>query len=155
RRRVSHWVWRSGLVLGVTTALLAAAVPAAAQSLSSVSPVKNAGNTPDDFSDGLVTSYQNGTTVALVSSSTTIFRVRYQEIVASDVGVTCPSSHTQSKNSDYSINFTATAPGAYRLHISTSIKGAFTTVDDGDSGSVDMTGVTGSQSGGTLETGTL
>ena len=58
---------------------------------------KNAGNTADDFSDGLVTSYQNKTTVVVVSSSTTSFRVRYQEIVAADVGVTCTGSRTQNQ----------------------------------------------------------
>jgi hypothetical protein len=147
-------MWRIGFAIGCAAVLATVGAPTAhAQSLSGEAAVKNAGNTADDFSDGLITSYQNKTTVAVVSSTTTMFRVRYQEIVAADVGVGCTSSQTQTQNSDYSINFTATAPGAYRLHVSTSVKGAFTTVDDGDSGAVDMTAVTGSQSGGTLESG--
>src|SRR5882724_4787395 len=100
RGRLPHWVWRSGLGLGLMAVVVAAATPAGAQSLTSVSAVKNAGNTADDFSDGLVTSYQNKTTVTVVSSSTTVFRVRYAEIVAADVGVT-GSDRTQSQASDY------------------------------------------------------
>jgi hypothetical protein len=125
-----------------------------AQTLSASPPVKNAGNSGDDFSDGLITSYQNKTTVAIVMSTTTQFRVHYQEIVAADVGVG-GSDRTQSQSTDYTINFTANAPGAYRLNVSTSAKGAFTLVDDGDAASVDMTSITGTQSGGTLTGGTL
>src|SRR6185369_12008812 len=121
----------------------------------SVTPVKNAGNSGDDFSDGLITSYQRKTTVVVVSSNTTLFRVRYQEVIEADVGFACTGSQNEAQNSDYQINFTATAPGAYRLHVSTSVKGAFTMVDDGDSGSVDMSAVTGTQSGGTFEGGNL
>jgi MFS family permease len=104
-----------GLLLG----LVAVASSASAQSLSVPTVTKNAGNTADDFSDGLITSYQNKTTVIVVSSNTSVFRVRYQEIVAADVGFG-GSDQTQSQNTDYQINFTATAPGAYRLNISTS-----------------------------------
>ena len=114
RGRLPHRVWRSGFGIGVLGLIAAAATPAGAQTLTAVTPVKNAGNTADDFSDGLITSYQNKTTVAVVSSSTTVFRVRYQEIVAADVGFSCTSSRTQNQASDYQINFTATAPGACR-----------------------------------------
>src|SRR5262249_5539764 len=134
--------------------VVAMAPAAGAQVLSVPSAVKNAGNTADDSSDGLVTSYQNQTTVTVVNSTTSFFRVRYQEIVAADVGFG-GRDHTQSQNTDYQITFTATAPGAYKLHVATSVKGAFTIVDDGNAASVDMSAITGTQSGGTLATGTL
>src|SRR5436190_6787888 len=154
RRRLAQ-ERRAAIGIGLALGLVAAAASTAnAQSLSVPSAAKNAGNTGDDFSDGLITSYQRKTTVLVVSSSTSVFRVRYQEIVEADVGVG-GSDVTESQNSDYTISFTATAPGAYRLNVSTSVKGAFTVVDDGDNGSVDMSAINGTQTGGTLESGTL
>src|SRR5258706_10611487 len=147
RGRLAHWMWRSGVGLGLTVALVAFTSPAVAQTLTSVSAVKNAGNSGDEFSDGLLESYQRQTTVVVVSSSTTFFRVRYQEIVAADVGVG-GSDKTESQNTDYQVNFNVTVPGAYRLNIATSVKGAFTVVDDGNNGSVDMSQIVGSQTGG-------
>src|SRR5262249_38540108 len=140
RGRLARGIGRTAIGIGLGVAVVAAASIASAQSLSVPTVTKNAGNTADDFSDGLITSYQNKPAVVVVSSNTTVFRVRYQEIVAADVGFG-GSDQTQSQSTDYQINFTATAPGAYRLNISTSVKGAFTIVDDGDSGSVDMTAV--------------
>src|SRR5258706_16265945 len=101
RGRLPHWVWRSGVGLGLTLALVVSAGPAAAQSLTAVTPVKNAGNSADDFSDGLITSYQRQTTVVVVSSTTAVFRVRYQEIVAADTGFACTGSTTETQNTDY------------------------------------------------------
>jgi hypothetical protein len=96
--------------------------------------------------------FKNRATVSVVSSSTTVFRVRYAEIVAADVGAT-GGDHTQNQSSDYTVAFNVTAPGAYRLNVSTSVKGAFTRVDDGYRGSVDMSQITGTQTGGTIEPG--
>ncbi len=129
--------------------LLAATAPAAAQSFSGAAVVKNAGNSPDNFQDGLTSSFQRTTTVGFLTNTATVIRVRYAEVVGTDTGIFTSGSNTQA--TDYNINFNVTAPGAYDLAISTSLNGAFTIVDDGTgSASADMTGVTGTQTGGTL-----
>jgi hypothetical protein len=138
---------------GLAAFVLLAATTAGAQSLTSLTAVKNAGNSPDNFQDGLTVSFQRTTTVTVLSNTGTLARVRYAEVVGDDAGAF--SSDTETQASDYNVNFTVTAPGAYDLNITTSLNGAFTIVDDGDGpGTADMTGVTGTQTGGTLS-GTL
>jgi hypothetical protein len=133
--------------------LLVATAPAAAQSFSGAAVVKNAGNSPDNFQDGTTESYQRQTTVAFLTNTATVIRVRYAEAVGTDTGIYTSTSNTQA--TDYNINFNVTAPGAYDLAVSTSLNGAFTIVDDGtQSASADMGAVTGTQTGGTL-VGTL
>ena len=131
RGRLPHWVGNSGITIALALGLAMAVAPnAGAQSLSvPATAVLNAGNTGDNFSDGLVTGYQNKSTVTVVSSTTSFFRVRYQETIAADVGFG-GSDHTQSANSDYTVSFTVNTPGSYRLHVATSVKGAFTVVDE-------------------------
>src|SRR5215469_10805322 len=141
---------RAGAYLGLlVTLVVLAAGPAHGQTIGSVSAVKNAGNSPDEFQDGLTVSFQRTSTVGVIQNTGTVVRVRYAEAVGADVGAF--SSTTETLNSDYSINFNVTAPGAYDLNITTSLNGAFTIVDDGDGpGTADATAVTGTQSGGTL-----
>jgi hypothetical protein len=130
-----------------------AAVPARAQ-ITAVNAVKNAGNSPDNFQDGLTLSYQRTSSVGVLSNNGVVAQVRYAEAVGVDAGAFDSGSDTLA--SDYNINFTVTAPGAYDLNITTSLNGAFTIVDDGDGpGTADMTGVTGTQTGGVLSGGTL
>src|SRR5262249_18442195 len=134
---------------GLAALFLLIAGAAHAQSLSSVSAVMNAGNSPDQFQDGLVVSFQRTTTVSVIQNTGALVRVRYAEVVGDDVGTF--SSDTTTQASDYSITFNLTAPGAYDLNITTSLNGAFTIVDDGDGpGTADATAVSGTQSGGTL-----
>src|SRR5262249_25419088 len=94
-------------------------------------------------------SFQRTSQVSLLQNTATLVRVRYAEAVGADVGAF--SSTTETLNSDYSINFNVTAPGAYDLNITTSLNGAFTIVGDGGGpGPADAPAVTGTQSGGTL-----
>ena len=81
---------RTTVALGAAVAgmVLAGALGVSAQTISSLSIFKNAGNSPDNFQDDLVTSFQRTTTVQIVSSSFTGFQTRYAEAVGVDVGLT-------------------------------------------------------------------
>jgi hypothetical protein len=139
---------------GLAALVLLTAATAGAQSITGLSAVKNAGNNPDNFQDGLTLSFQRSSTVGVLSNNGIVARVRYAEVVGVDAGAFDGGSDTLA--SDYNVNFGVTAPGAYDLNITTSLNGAFTIVDDGDGpGTADMTGVTGSQTGGVLAGGTL
>lgn len=128
--------------------------PVAAQSITGLSAVKNAGNSPDFFQDDLTVGRERRTVVGILLNTGTVARVRYQAVVAADAGAF--SSASISQDSDYNVNFTVTAPGAYDLNVTTSLNGAFTIVDDGDgSANADLSGVSGTQTGGTLVSGTL
>ncbi len=141
-------------IAALASLVLLSAGPARAQSITGLAAVKNAGNNPDNFQDGLTVSYQRTSTVGVLSNNGVVARVRYQEAVGVDVGAF--SSQSNSLASDYNVNFSVTAPGAYDLNITTSLNGAFTIEDDGDGpGTADATGVTGTQTGGTLASGTL
>ena len=144
---------RASLASLIALLVLAAAGPAAAQ-IAGLTVAKNAGNSADSFQDGLFLSFQRSTTVAVQSSSASAFTVRYAEVVGEDAGAFSGGSIGQ--NSDYTISFTATAPGGYKLVVSTSLSGAFTEVDDGDGpANADVSGVTGSFTGGSLASGSL
>src|SRR5262245_28187498 len=145
------------LCVSVIGLVLAGAMSASAQTISGLSIVKNAGNSPDEFQDGTVTSFQRTTTVAVVSSTITGFQTRYAEGVGADVGAT-GSDDVESQTSDYQVTFTVTAPQSYAVDVTTSANGAFTLVDDGsNSATADMSAVSGTFSGGglTLSSGTI
>ena len=121
----------TGAFLGLLAALaVVAATPANAQTIDSVGTAKNAGNNPDEFQDGLTVSFQRTSSISVIQNTGNLVRVRYAEAVGADVGAF--SSRSETLNSDYSITFNVTAPGAYDLDITTSLNGAFTIVDDGD-----------------------
>ena len=144
----------AGLCGALAALMLLAAMPAGAQSITGLAAIKNAGNNPDEFQDGVTVGYERTSTVGVLSNDGIVARVRYQEIVGADTGLF--SSRTETLNSDYNINFNVTAPGAYDLNITTSLNGAFTIAEDGNGiANADMGGVTGSQTGGTVSTGTL
>ena len=141
----------TGAFLGLLAALaVVAATPANAQTIDSVGTVKNAGNNPDEFQDGLTVSYQRTSSISVIQNTGNVVRVRYAEALGADAGAF--SSRTETLSSDYSITFNVTAPGAYDLDITTSLNGAFTIVDDGDGpGTADASAVTGTQAGGTRD----
>jgi hypothetical protein len=56
---------RAAIGIGVALGLIVVASTASAQSLSLPTATRNAGNTADDFSDGLVTGYQKTTVVVV------------------------------------------------------------------------------------------
>jgi hypothetical protein len=88
-----------------------------------------------------------------VNNSNT-FTSRYAWNVSADTGV--GSTHDTSSNAQHNISFNATAPGGYRLDITTSRVGALGRSSDasGCSGSADTTGVTGTASPA-LSSGTI
>ncbi|MCW5892536.1 MAG: hypothetical protein KIT14_18640 [bacterium] len=128
-------------------------VPASAQ-LTGISVVKNAGNSPDNFQDGITLSYQRTSSAGLIQNGLGFFRARYQLGVGVDSGAF--DSGSNSLSSDYTISFNVTAAGAYDLNITTSLNGAFTIVDDGDGpANADVTAVTGTRTGGNALSGSL
>jgi hypothetical protein len=143
---------RSRIVGTVLVTALALSGVAAAQTITNVAITPNAGNDADQVQTG-TDAYQRKTTVEVTSSSATSFSTRYAEIVGADTDV--GASRTVSHSADYTITFDVTAPGAYAVTVETLLNGAFTLVNDGNSGSADVTGVAGSQTGGTLANGTL
>ncbi|MCW5892710.1 MAG: hypothetical protein KIT14_19535 [bacterium] len=139
-------------MLAVTAFAVMATAPAWA-GIIGLSASKNAGNSPDEISDGLLSSYQRTSTVAVTNLSPgLVARVRYASTVATDTGLL--TSRTETLNSDYNINFNVDAPGAYDLIITTSLNGAFTLVNDG-SAAATASGTAVSYTGGTLASGGL
>lgn len=134
----------------VIPGLALSARPAAAQSITNLSVTKNPGNSADALQTGL-DQFQRKTTVAVESSAATSFTTRYAEIVGADGELL--SSRTVTQNSDYTIQFDVTAPVGYRLTVNTNLSGAFTLVDDGNTAAADLSAVMGSQTGGTLSSG--
>ena len=147
------------LTLACLLAALAPWTPAVrAQTISNLSAVLNGSNSNDRLTTGTDVS-QRKTQVAITSSTATQFTTRYAEIVGADKDSVTPSSTSESANTNYTIQFDVTAPGGYFLTVQTLLNGAFTLVDDGNGGNgsatADVSPVAGSQTGGTLASGTL
>ena len=142
------------VVAGVT---LAVAPHAGAQTFGSVHAAPNPGNSPDDVNDVVAgCSWKRATQVEYLANTPSLVRTRYKEGIGADCGIFTTGA-TETQNSDYTLSFTVTAPGAYILHISASLNGAFTQKNDlADGGGFeDLTAVTGTQTGGTLVAGAL
>jgi cysteine-rich repeat protein len=148
-----HTTPRRAAFMGIALLVaLAGADLARAQSVSSLSITKNAGNSADVLQT-TSDSFEVKTTVAISSSTATSFTTRYAEILGADSDLF--ANQTTTGNSDYTVQFTVTAPGSYYLTVDTSLIGSFTLNNDGNSASADLSAVTGSQTGGTLTSGTL
>src|SRR5689334_3129410 len=94
--------------------------------------------------------------LGLASSPTGSFiATHYTSLVSTDSDGAGAGSGVESIGSDYSIDFTATAPGAYTLTITTSISGDMHLVNDGTSASADIGTISGTESGGNIVTGSL
>ncbi len=142
---------RSGSVLAAAVLMLLTAAPSWA-AITGLVAVKTAGNSPDEFSAGLLVSYQRESVISTTNLGVGLaWRVRYASITATDTGLL--SGRTETLSSDYNVNFSVDAPGAYDLLITTSLNGAFTLVNDG--GSATASGTAVSNSGGVLASGTL
>ena len=90
------------------------------------------------------------------SSSSGAFTSHFTSLVTVDSDGASASSGVEALSADYTIDFTVTAPGAYVLTVDTHLSGDMNLVNDGPSGaSADISGVTGSFTGGTLSTGSL
>jgi hypothetical protein len=90
-----------------------------------------------------------------VPNNGTTFTSRYAWNINADTGVF--STHDTSGNAQHNISFSASAVGGYSLTVSQVFSGDMNRVSDlvGCDGAADVSGVSGSQSGGTLQSGTL
>src|SRR6185436_9658991 len=93
--------------------------------------------------------------VDLLSSPSGSFTTRYISLVTVDGDGAGAGAGVESISSDYQVDFTATAPGAYTLTVSTSLSGDMNLVNDGGSGTADFGPVTSTSTGGTVTGGSL
>jgi cysteine-rich repeat protein len=140
-------------LVAMIAATLTSIIPASsvhAQSISSAS-ASTAGSTGNGGdSDGSRLSSVN-----IQVNNGSQFKTRFAWNVSADVGVF--STRDQSGNAQHNLSFNVTAPGAYFLTVDTQRTGDMNRRNDasGCDGSADISGVSGSQSGGTLTSGTL
>ena len=146
------------VVVGIWLAALAA--PASAATISSISIVKNAGNTVDDFDDSGAVTSAVASAVSLSAITPTSFDARYAAVVSTDQnGIGGPRSSTQDFDGDFSITFnvTATAGNPWSLTIDLFRIGAQTIVSDGTgNANVVLDALTGTETGaGSVTSGSL
>jgi hypothetical protein len=113
---------------------------------------------PDETIAGTATtpSRERLSFVDVVSSPAGSFTTQYSSLVTVDGDGAGASPGVESLASDYEIDFTATAPGAYILTVTTSLSGDMNLVNDGaTSASADVSGITGTATGGSVVTGSL
>lgn len=146
-------------LLAVPAIALAAIVTAAAGRAQTLSdPVFVNGSDPDELFLGTATlpSYERETSVALVSSTSGAFVTRFAALVTADGDGGPGPARIEPLAADYQILFSATAPGAYRLTVNTSLQGDLNLVNDSPNGAAaDIGPVAGLLTGGTLVSGGL
>ncbi len=136
-------------------AVMLAIVPPSLAQLSAPS-LTNSSN-PNELVPGTAStpSRERESLLSTVSTPAGAFTTQYTSLVTTDGDGAGASAGLESIASDYQIDFTVTAPGAYRIQVDTSISGDMHLVNDGASASADVSGVSGTFSGGTLTTGSL
>jgi hypothetical protein len=137
----------AGLLLVVAPATAQLSVPALTNSSNPNELVPGTASTPSRERESLL---------SLVSTSPSgAFTTQYTSLVTVDGDGAGASAGVESLASDYQLDFTVTAPGAYRLTVDTSISGDMHLVNDGGSATSDVSGVSGTSSGGTVTSGSL
>src|SRR5262245_43942912 len=112
---------RLNILLWIVTAwALTPAAAAWAQSLSV--PVVTDNSTAGEVCTGCDPSYDRQSTAAVQSTNPTSFMVRYASTDSTDGGALC-NSRTETLTSDYTIQFTVTAPGGYYIDVTTRLTG--------------------------------
>lgn len=144
------------VLVAIAAAWLLAATPSTAPAQLSLPSLTNSSN-PDELVAGTAStpSRERQSFVELLSSPSGSFTTRYTSLITVDSDGAGAGAGIESIASDYEIDFTATAPGAYRLTVNTSIEGDMHLVNDGSSASADFGQINGAQSGGTLTSGSL
>ncbi len=136
--------------LAVALAVLFATTPPAAAQISgaSASTSGSTGNSGD--SDG-----SRRSSVAIQINDGTTLKTRFAWNLSSDVGIF--STRDTNGNAQHNVSFNATAPGAYFLDVDTQRTGDMNRINDasGCDGDVDVSSVSGGQSGGTITSGSL
>ena len=148
------------IVVGMLLAALAAPSPSSAATISSISIVKNGGNTADDIDNSGAVTAAVSSTVGVSGVTATSFDARYAAVVSTDHdGNGGPRTSTQDFDGDFSITFdvTATAGVAWFLTIDLFRIGAQTIISDGTgNASVALGALTGSETGaGSVTSGSL
>lgn len=150
---------RTRTALGILAASLLLAGSASAQ-MTGFTIAKNAGNSGDESGNfGILsnTAFERKSVVAVLTSDSNSGRARYSATLDANSRTVLfiNGSRTENMILDWSVSFNVTAPGAYLVHVSESLSGAFTTVNDGGSAQADLSAIVGTQTGGTLQSGTL
>jgi hypothetical protein len=145
----------STAIFAAVAGFVLAAAPASLAQLSAPS-LTNSSN-PNELVPGTAStpSRERESLLSIVSTPSGAFTTQYTSLVTTDGDGAGASAGLESIASDYQVDFTVTAPGAYRIQVDTSISGDMHLVNDGGSGSADVSGVSGTFSGGTLTTGSL
>ncbi len=146
--RGAIFTWALAILLGMGTSTAYGQLTGAANSTTGSSC--SAGNTADrscQFSVGAVT------------SGPTSLSSRYRWNISTDVGTL--GNVSMSGTAQHNVSFNVTTNGGYRLDLTQQRIGELARVDDcgticiGDNGSAAVSGVAGSQSGGTVTSGSL
>jgi hypothetical protein len=145
------------VLLALGTCSLVVAPTSVSAQLSVPPALTNSSNTGEAVAGTASTaSRERQSLVELPSSPTgSFFTTRYTSVVTTDSDGAGAGAGVESMSSDYQIDFTATAPGAYVLTVSTSVAGDLHLVNDGSSATADVGPITGTSSGGTVVTGSL
>ena len=129
-----------------------------AQSIGNLSVAKGGTNSADEVGTGNPR-FQRASVAAVQSSTSTSFTTRYSFLVAADYDgfQILGASRTESLTAAYTISFQATAPGAYKLNLSSNILGDINRIADGGGGNSQgsINNTTGAQTGGTVASGSL
>jgi hypothetical protein len=150
--RRSHFI--SLALAGITGLVLAGASTARAQ--LSFPALTNSSN-PDEAIAGTASaaSRERKSFLEVLSSPAGSFVTRYSSLISTDSDGAGAGAGLESIGSDYQIDFTATAPGAYVLTVTTSLSGDMHLVNDGSSASADVGPVSGFSTGGTFTSGSF
>lgn len=137
--------------------VLVASATAGAQTLSTPTFVN--GSNPNELFLGSssVPSYERETSTSVVASSPGgAFTTRFAALVTADGDGTSGAGRAEVLFVDYTVQFTATAPGAYTLTVDTELSGDLHLVNDGANGATAQIGnVSGFSTGGTVIGGDL
>ena len=109
--------------------LLLSGASASGQTLTGITAVKNPANTSDVIYVDFANSYERESAVAVTSATATSFSTRYLALCSADAGF-FGGPLWNTLDSDYTVAFTASAPGAYRLTVQTRRKGDMHLVED-------------------------
>ncbi len=148
----SHFV--RFVLAGIAAGFLGGAPLVGAQTLSAPALTNN--SNPDETVAGTASaaSRERKSFLEVLSTPSGAFVTRYSSLISTDSDG-AEGAGLESINSDYQLDFTATAPGAYILNVTTSISGDMHLVNDGSSASADVGGITGTETGGTFTSGTF
>lgn len=145
-------------LIAAAIAVSVSAGTAGAQSIGNLSIAKGGTNSADEVQTSNPR-FQRASAVAAGLTSSTSFDARYSFLVAADYDgfQIIGASRTETLTAAYTISFQATAPGSYRLNVSTALRGDLNRIADGGGGnaSAAISGVSGSQTGGTITSGAL